>query len=205
MLPFIKITTEHLQLAPELQILRKADYQTCLSAQSLLDAARIQAQEIERDAQAVYEQQKELGWQAGIDAARAEQANLIHQTQLQCQQYYRQVEQQMSNVVLQAVRKILKNYDQVSLTLQVVREALSLVSNQKQVILRVNPEQAATVREQISRVHKDFPEIGYLEITADERLDQGGCILETEVGIIDASLDSQLEALMSAINNQWQN
>ncbi|QXF35000.1 type III secretion system protein [Photorhabdus luminescens] len=205
MLPFIKITTEHLQLSPELQILRKADYQTCLSAQSLLDAARIQAQEIERDAQAVYEQQKELGWQAGIDAARAEQANLIHQTQLQCQQYYRQVEQQMSNVVLQAVRKILKNYDQVSLTLQIVREALSLVSNQKQVILRVNPEQAATVREQISRVHKDFPEIGYLEITADERLDQGGCILETEVGIIDASLDSQLEALMSAINNQWQN
>ncbi|EQC01040.1 HrpE/YscL family type III secretion apparatus protein [Photorhabdus temperata] len=204
MLPFIKITKEHLQFSPELLILRKADYQTCLSAQSLLDAAQIQAQEIEREAQTVYEQQKELGWQAGIDAARAEQANLIHQTQLQCQQYYRQVEQQMSNVVLQAVRKILKNYDQVSLTLQVVREALSLVSNQKQVILRVNPEQAATVREQISRVHKDFPEIGYLEVTADERLDQGGCILETEVGIIDASLDSQLDALMSAINNQWQ-
>ncbi|KMW73871.1 type III secretion system protein [Photorhabdus luminescens subsp. luminescens] len=204
MLPFIKIATEHLQLSPELQILRKADYQTCLSAKSLLDAARMQAQEIERDAQAVYEQQKELGWQAGVDAARAEQATLIHQTQLQCQQYYRQVEQQMSNVVLQAVRKILKNYDQVSLTLQVAREALSLVSNQKQVILRVNPEQAAAVREQISRVHKDFPEIGYLEITADARLDQGGCILETEVGIIDASLDSQLEALMSAINNQWQ-
>ncbi|KAA1194882.1 HrpE/YscL family type III secretion apparatus protein [Photorhabdus heterorhabditis] len=203
MLPFIKITKEHLQLSPELLILRKADYQTCLSAESLLDAARAQAREIEREAQTVYEQQKELGWQAGIDAARAEQASLIHQTQLQCQQYYRQIEQQMSDVVLQAVRKILKNYDQISLTLQVVREALSLVSNQKQVILRVNPEQAATVREQISRVHKDFPEIGYLEVTADDRLDQGGCILETEVGIIDASLDSQLDALMSAINSKW--
>ncbi|NHB90815.1 HrpE/YscL family type III secretion apparatus protein [Photorhabdus cinerea] len=203
MLPFIKITKEHLQLSPELLILRKADYQTCLSAESLLDAARAQAREIEREAQTVYEQQKELGWQAGIDAARAEQASLIHQTQLQCQQYYQQVEQQMTNVVLQAVRKILKNYDQISLTLQVVREALSLVSNQKQVILRVNPEQAATVREQISRVHKDFPEIGYLEVTADDRLDQGGCILETEVGIIDASLDSQLDALMSAINSKW--
>ncbi|OCQ54587.1 Yop proteins translocation protein L [Photorhabdus australis subsp. thailandensis] len=205
MLPFIKITKEHLQLSPELLILRKADYQTCLSAESLLDAARAQAKEIEREAQTVYEQQKELGWQAGIDAARAEQASLIHQTQLQCQQYYRQVEQQMTDVVLQAVRKILKNYDQISLTLQVVREALSLVSNQKQVILRVNPEQAATVREQISRVHKDFPEIGYLEVTADARLDQGGCILETEVGIIDASLDSQLDALMSAINSKWKN
>ncbi|MHA5556819.1 FliH/SctL family protein, partial [Pseudomonas aeruginosa] len=33
----------------------------------------------------------------------------------------------------------------------------------------------------------------------DARLDQGGCILETEIGIIDASLDSQLAALQAAL------
>ena len=107
----------------------------------------------------------------------------------------------MSEVVLQAVRKILHDYDQVALTLKVVREALSLVSNQKQVTIRVHPEQVQAVRDQIARVHKDFPEIGYLEISADARLDQGGCILETEVGIIDASLDGQLEALSLAMSS----
>jgi len=107
----------------------------------------------------------------------------------------------MSEVVLQAVRKILHDYDQVALTLKVVREALSLVSNQKQVTIRVHPEQVQAVRDQIARVHKDFPEIGYLEISADARLDQGGCILETEVGIIDASLDGQLEALSIAMSS----
>ena len=74
-----------------------------------------------------------------------------------------------------------------------------MVSNQKQVTVRVNPEQVQAVRDQIARVHKDFPEIGYLEISADARLDQGGCILETEVGIIDASLDGQLDALSRAM------
>lgn len=199
MLPFVEIKSEHLQLVPGQRLLRSQDYQSYLSAQALVDAARVQAAEIVQEARAVYEQQQALGWQAGMEQARREQAVLIHQTQLQCQGYYRTVERQMSEVVLQAVRKILHDYDQVALTLKVVREALSLVSNQKQVTVRVPPEQVQAVRDQIARVHKDFPEIGYLEISADARLDQGGCILETEVGIIDASLDGQLEALSRAI------
>ena len=200
MLPFVEIKSEHLQLEPGQRILRSQDYQSYLSAQALVEAAREQAAEIVQEARTVYEQQRELGWQAGMEQARREQAVLIHQTQLQCQEYYRTVEQQMSEVVLQAVRKILHDYDQVALTLKVVREALSLVSNQKQVTVRVHPEQVTAVRDQIARVHKDFPEIGYLDISADARLDQGGCILETEVGIIDASLDGQLEALSRAIS-----
>lgn len=199
MLPFVEIKSEHLQLAPSQRILRSQDYQSYLSALELVEAARAQAADIVEEAHAIYEEQKALGWQAGIEAARCEQAVLIHQTQLQCQEYYRTVEQQMSEVVLQAVRKILHDYDQVALTLKVVREALSLVSNQKQVTVRVHPEQVQAVRDQIARVHKDFPEIGYLEISADARLDQGGCILETEVGIIDASMDGQLEALATAM------
>ncbi|MGY3942345.1 HrpE/YscL family type III secretion apparatus protein [Aeromonas tecta] len=199
MLPFVEIKSEHLQLAPSQRILRSQDYQSYLSAQALVEAARAQAADIVQEARAVYEQQKTLGWQAGVESARCEQAVLVHQTQLQCQEYYRTVERQMSEVVLQAVRKILHDYDQVALTLKVVREALSLVSNQKQVTIRVHPDQVQAVRDQIAKVHKDFPEIGYLEISADARLDQGGCILETEVGIIDASLDGQLEALSRAM------
>ena len=134
MLPFVEIKSDHLQLAPSQRILRSQDYLSYLCAQELVEAARAQAADIVAEARAVYEEQKSLGWHAGIDEARREQAVLIHQTQLQCQGYYRTVEQQMSEVVLQAVRKILHDYDQVALTLKVVREALSLVSNQKQIL-----------------------------------------------------------------------
>ena len=41
--------------------------------------------------------------------------------------------------------------------------------------------------------------MGYVEVVADARLDQGGCILETEIGIIDASVDGQLAALGLAL------
>ena len=105
----------------------------------------------------------------------------------------------MSDVVLHAVRKILKQYDNTELALSVTREALSLVSNQKQVILHVQPEQVSAVRERVSHILKDFPEVGYVDVVADARLDEGGCILETEIGIIDASVDGQLAALATAL------
>ncbi|KMN14266.1 type III secretion system protein [Pseudomonas weihenstephanensis] len=199
MLPFIEIKSDQVLLAPDQVVLRSTDYQGYLTANQLVELARERAQAIEQGAHDVYEQQKALGWQAGVEEARIQQATLIQETLVQCNQYYRQVEQQMSEVVLQAVRKILKQYDNTELALSVTREALSLVSNQKHVILHVQPEQVVAMREQVSQVLKDFPEVGYVEVVADARLDQGGCILETEIGIIDASVDGQLAALGLAL------
>ena len=195
MLPFIEIKSDQVLLAPDQVVLRSADYQAYLTANQLVELARERAQAIEQGARDVYEQQKALGWQAGVDEARTSQATLIQETLQQCNQYYRAVEQKMSDVVLHAVRKILKQYDNTELALSVTREALSLVSNQKQVILHVQPEQVSAVRERVSHILKDFPEVGYVDVVADARLDEGGCILETEIGIIDASVDGQLAAL----------
>lgn len=199
MLPFIEIKSDQVLLAPDQVVLRSADYQAYLTANQLVELARERAQAIEQGARDVYEQQKALGWQAGVDEARTSQATLIQETLQQCNQYYRAVEQKMSDVVLRAVRKILKQYDNTELALSVTREALSLVSNQKQVILHVQPEQVSAVRERVSHILKDFPEVGYVDVVADARLDEGGCILETEIGIIDASVDGQLAALATAL------
>ena len=199
MLPFIEIKSDQVLLAPDQVVLRSADYQAYLTANQLVELARERAQAIEQGARDVYEQQKALGWQAGVDEARTSQATLIQETLQQCNQYYRAVEQKMSDVVLHAVRKILKQYDNTELALSVTREALSLVSNQKQVILHVQPEQVSAVRERVSHILKDFPEVGYVDVVADARLDEGGCILETEIGIIDASVDGQLAALTTAL------
>ena len=199
MLPFIEIKSDQVLLAPDQVVLRSADYQAYLTANQLVELARERAQAIEQGARDVYEQQKALGWQAGVDEARTSQATLIQETLQQCNQYYRAVGQKMSDVVLHAVRKILKQYDNTELALSVTREALSLVSNQKQVILHVQPEQVSAVRERVSHILKDFPEVGYVDVVADARLDEGGCILETEIGIIDASVDGQLAALATAL------
>ncbi len=139
MLPFVELDASRVRLAPGQALLRARDYQDYLSANRLVEAARERAAEIEREAHEVYQEQKRLGWEAGLEEARLRQAGLIQETLLRCNRYYRQVDRQLGEVVLQAVRKVLRHYDAVELTLAATREALALVSNQKQVILHVQP------------------------------------------------------------------
>lgn len=205
MLPFVEVKQGQLSLDSEQTVLRSSDYQDYLSASDLIEVARQRARDIEDEAEIVHERHRCLGWEAGMEQASVEQAALIHETRLGCNDYYRQVDQQMSDVVLQAVRKVLGDYPSAELTLAATREALSLVSNQKNVILHVQPDQLTEIRERVYEVLKEYPEVGYIEVVADPRLDHGGCILETEIGIIDASVDGQLAALEMALKQEQGN
>ncbi|MDC5707117.1 HrpE/YscL family type III secretion apparatus protein [Vibrio europaeus] len=202
MVSFVEIKTDNLQLAPGLKVLKAREYLSYLDSQHLVEAAHAKADSIVESAQQAYESEKQRGYQDGLQRAEIENAQTMIATLAKCNDYYLQVEQKMTGVVLDAVRKIIDTFDDVDTTVSVVREALQLVSNQKQVILHVHPEQVIDVRDKVSSVLSDFPEVGYVEVVADARLKNGGCILETEVGIIDASIDGQLQALKQAMEKQ---
>ncbi|EPR5146751.1 HrpE/YscL family type III secretion apparatus protein [Vibrio alginolyticus] len=203
MVSFVEIKTDNLQLAPGLKVLKAKDYASYLDSQHLVEAANSKAESIIANAQQAYESEKQRGYQDGLAQAKIENAQTMVETLARCNDYYQQVEEKMTDVVLEAVRKIIDTFDDVDTTVSVVREALQLVSNQKQVILHVHPEQVVEVREKVAGVLSDFPEVGYVDVVADARLKNGGCILETEVGIIDASIDGQLHALKQAMVKQF--
>ena len=54
------------------------------------------------------------------------------------------------------------------------------------------------VRERINDILAAYPGVGYLDLVPDSRLARGACILESEIGMVEASLEGQIEALRSA-------
>ncbi|AXM95552.1 HrpE/YscL family type III secretion apparatus protein [Pseudomonas plecoglossicida] len=196
---FIEIKTDQLTLAPDAVLLRGADYLAYVRANDLLARARACLEAVEQNAEDTYAEQRTLGYQAGIDEAREQQAALIHETVLQSRSYYRSVEKQMREVVLSAVRKIVHDYDAVELTIKATREALALVGKQENVLIHVLPEQVDSIRRRILSAQHNGAEVDHIEVVANPRLKEGGCILETEVGIVDASIEAQLSALESAL------
>jgi type III secretion protein L len=44
-----------------------------------------------------------------------------------------------------------------------------------------------------------FPKIQFLDVQADSRLSANGCVLETEIGVVDATLETQLKAIEKAL------
>ena len=80
----------------------------------------------------------------------------------------------------------------------VVRSGLAVMRNQKQLTLRLSPESAEQVRARAQELLERFPGVGMLDIVADARLKGEGAILESEIGVVEASIDKQLEALEEA-------
>jgi type III secretion protein L len=101
----------------------------------------------------------------------------------------------MTELVLQAMRRIVADYSDRERVTTVVRGALSAVRNQKQVTLRVAPDKVDLLKQSTDELLASFPGIGYVDIVGDGRLNGDACIVETEIGIVEASMESQITAM----------
>ena len=89
--------------------------------------------------------------------------------------------------------------DDETLILRIVKNALKVARNQKQVTVRVSPDQVAVVQENLGPILADFPATGFIDVTADSRIKTNGCIVESDVGVVDASIEVQLAAMKRSL------
>ncbi|PYC28640.1 HrpE/YscL family type III secretion apparatus protein [Pseudomonas mosselii] len=202
MLPFVELIDARPMIDPSRTVLRSADYQQYLDTSALTENARQRARDIDSRADAVLEEYQRLGREIGLEMTAVERAALLHGTRLRCAELYRRADRQISEVVLQAVSKVLGEYPDIVLTLAATRQALAQVRPREALVLHVRPDQLVEVRQRLDAVLMQFPEVGPVEISADARLALGGCRLETEGCVIDASIEGQLAALQRALTQR---
>ena len=183
---------------PGARVLRAADQSAWADAQALLAQAREQADAIVGGAQAAFDAESRRGYEEGRESALLDQAEKMIETVGRTVEYFAGVENEMVELVMAAVRKVVDGFDDREKVMVVVRNALAVVRNQKQMTLRLNPAEVDTVREQFNDLLAAYPGVGYLAILADGRLARGACILESEIGMVEASLEGQIQALRQA-------
>lgn len=201
--PFIRLTAGSFGLRPETRLLKARDYQSLVDARRMLADAQQQAHELLAEAGREYERQKQRGYEDGINQSKLEMAERLIQAAEHSVNYLAHLENKIATLVMTAVRKILSEFDDAELTLRVVHRALQVVRNQPQVTIRVHPDQELTLRSRLGeRLLAEYSEISAIEVIADPRLAMGGCILETEIGVVDASIEVQLQALERALKSR---
>jgi type III secretion protein L len=189
-----------LSIEPGRKIVRAEELETCIDAQGILDAARAEAKRIVDSAQAEFDRQSTAGYEDGMTAGRMEMAERMIDSVSKTVNYVSGLERSVVDIVMKALRKILGDMPDRERVAQVVRSALSVARNQRNVAVRVHPDDADHVRSQLAEITKPYPGVHFLECTPDARLQRGACILESEVGVIDASLDVQLKAIENSLS-----
>src|SRR5690606_30996739 len=186
------------ELDPAARVLRAADYAALIQAQALIDEAHAQADAILAGAQDAFEAERRRGYEDGKQEALLDQAEKMIETVGRTVDYFAGVENEMVDLVMSAVRKVIDGFDDREKVMIVVRNVLAVVRNQKQMTLRLHPDDVETVRARINDILAAYPGVGYLDLLADARLAQGACILESEIGMVEASLEGQIAALQNA-------
>lgn len=183
------------------RVISSAEAGPLLEAGDVLAAALERAREIEEDAKRAYEEQKVKGYEDGQETCRAEYAEKVLEVALQSVEYIEGLEQTIVKVVTEAVGRVIGELDDDERIVRIVRTALSAVRSQKRVVARIAPADEKAVTEALASMIAHGPgATGFLDVIADPRLTPGSCILESELGVVDASLETQLRSLQNAFN-----
>lgn len=181
------------------KIVRANALRTLGEADAIVKQAREQAAKIVEESREAYEAERRRGYQDGMEAARLEQAaGLIGQV-FQRVEFLGQVEGTIVELVLQALRKIINGFDERERVLMTVRSLLEVARSQRQLTLRIHPDHVAAVKAQASELLAGYSGIDCLDVVGDARLQAGACLLESEVGMVEASTETQFAALRLAL------
>ena len=99
-------------------------------------------------------------------------------------------------------KKIIKKelHSDPQVLLDIILEVLKSVSkNETKVTIRVNPQISTFIKDTLPTVTYEYGIEAKLNIIADPSVEEGGCIFQTNNGIVDASIDTQIEIIKKAL------
>ncbi len=190
-------------LAPGVRIVRRDELAVLYAADEILKEAQAAARQRSEEAQQAYERRYAEGYAAGEEAGKSEYSLKILEmitTQLDSLEG---LEQQLTEVVIASVQKLIGSFDKTELAVRIVSKALAAVRGEKRVLVRVSLADEAAVRAELKPYLLSADgSSGYIEVRGDSSLGSGGCILETSLGVVEASLDSQLTLLQNHLRER---
>jgi len=169
-------------------------------AQAQRDQARDEAASLVEQARA----QRDAAWQTGFDQGMNEASTKWARQALDAaestrRRLHRQSER-LSSLVSLAVERVIDQEDRGGLFRRSLRTIVKLMKDVPMLTLRVHEDDRAEAQHAIGEVLEQGGSQLRIEVVADAGLPSGSCRFESDDGVVDASLDTQLAALRRAVD-----
>jgi len=190
------IEKQNFSLASDRRLVKATEVATAKSAAEIIAAAEAEATRIHEEAKAAYEDEKKRGYEKGLQDGKMEIAMQKLEQVDQSVAFMESVEGKMADVVMKALRSCVEEIGDKEMVVNIVRKTMkAVIRTQRHVTLKVASEMVAVVKERITALRTDYPTVETFDVVEDPRLKGSACILETEAGVADASVETQLAAI----------
>ncbi|MBI5508838.1 MAG: flagellar assembly protein FliH [Deltaproteobacteria bacterium] len=168
-------------------------------AQRIVERAQAEAVEIRKAAELEAEKLKEqayaLGMEEGKNNAATELSQVVATASQRLSQIEAQVEPQLKELALTIAKKILGKELEFhpEAVVDIVKQALSEKARQRrEIYLRVNPDDLQYIRDHKADLLEVLSRAKEIGIREDPDVAPHGVVIETDAGMIDAQLETQL-------------
>ena len=194
------INKQDFVLQSDRRLVKATDVATVRTAAEIIAAAEADAERIRADAKVEFEIEKKRGYDKGLKDGKMEIAMLKLDQVDSSVAFMEGVEQKMADVVMTALRSFVAEIGDKELVVQIVRKTMNaVIRTQGQVVLEVAAELVEAVRGRIAEFRIAYPTVESFDVVEDPRLKGAACVLETEAGVADASVETQLAAIEKSI------
>ena len=197
---FTLISGETVHLTPAGKFIRAEDYSQAMDAAELMQKVHTEIDAYKEEVAKECEQLKEEAQRQGFEEGFTSWMSKIASLEEQIQQTSKATEKLILPIALQTARKIVGRELEVSQTAiaDIVATKLRAVSQHKRVTVFVNPREYEKVDKQRPKLRELFERLETFTIQPRDDVRAGGCIIETEAGIINAQLDNQWDIIEQA-------
>lgn len=190
------VNKKDFQVVSDRRLVKVSDVATIRKAEEIIAAAEAEAARIREEAKISFEAEKKRGYETGLQNGKMEIAMQKLDLVDQSVAFMESVESKMADVVLKALKSFVTEVGDKEMVFQIVRKTMAaVIRTQRHVTLKVAPDMAAAVRERLAELRADYPTVESMDVVEDDRMKGTACLLETEAGVADASVETQLAAI----------
>jgi type III secretion protein L len=186
--------------ATEEKVIPAEDFSTLMEAGEILNRAKEDVehykQQVDKECDELKEQAKEAGFSEGLAQFNEHVIHFDKQLRL----IRMELQKQILPLALKAAKKIVGEQLSVSpeTIVEIVIQTLTPVVQNHRFIIYVNKVDKEILEAQRPKIKNILEQVQVLTIQERNDVAPGGCIIETESGIINASIENQWRALESA-------
>lgn len=131
--------------------------------------------------------------------------NLANSLELQFKEYEKAFEKIVVNFSISIAEKLIrKKMDEESVIATVISEASQKVLGADKVLIKVNPTDYELLKDSGRELFRD-ESFTKVQFEPDSKVDKGGCVIESEIGNVDAKISTQLNEIAQKISNNFLN
>jgi flagellar biosynthesis/type III secretory pathway protein FliH len=139
------------------------------------------------------------GRAAGASHAQAEAMKYVLEAQRQSREFMDASHTRIVELAVAIVARIAPKFDQGELVAALASEGLSAITEERHLSIRVSAGAEIAARGMLDKWKEAHPEVASVELVVDSALQPLDCVVESELGRLEAGLSAQLEAVRSGL------